>query len=137
MGNVTFEHPYINAGFDYLDAKDQTLATAPRSRSQGLVVLGDARKPIANGASLEALLRYDHFMPNTAIRAAPAATSPAPGVTLLTEQEQNRTIAVWRTGSRTRAASRTAIMLDYDGQTFNNIMTAPVHAVTLHGLINF
>ena len=32
---------------------------------------------------------------------------------------------------------QTAIMLDYDGQMFNNIITAPVHAVTLHGLINF
>src|SRR5438105_8583856 len=27
MGNVTFEHQYVNAGFDYLNAKDQTLAT--------------------------------------------------------------------------------------------------------------
>src|SRR5712692_234685 len=28
MGNVTFEHKYVNAGFDYLSAKDQTVATA-------------------------------------------------------------------------------------------------------------
>src|SRR5258705_7500694 len=28
MGNVTFEHKYVNAGFDYLSAKDETLATA-------------------------------------------------------------------------------------------------------------
>ena len=35
MGNVTFEHQYLNAGFDYLSAKDQTLATVTDASSKG------------------------------------------------------------------------------------------------------
>jgi hypothetical protein len=31
----------------------------------------------------------------------------------------------------------TAIMLDYDGQSFNNITTAPVKVISIHGLLNF
>jgi hypothetical protein len=137
MGNLTFEHPYINGEFDYLKAKDKTQATAPEVDSQGWAFWVTPRKPFANGASLEALIRYDHFIPNTVSTAAPAATSPVPGVTLLSQQEQNRWIygaAYWFPH---QGAVTTAIMLDYDGQVFNNIMTAPVHAVTLHGLINF
>jgi hypothetical protein len=137
MGNLTFEHPYINGEFDYLKAKDKTQATAPEADSQGWAFWVTPRKPFANGASLEALIRYDHFIPNTAGTAAPAATSPFPGVTQLSQQEQNRWIyggAYWFPHQGTVT---TAIMLDYDGQVFNNIVTAPVHAITLHGLINF
>jgi hypothetical protein len=137
MGNLTFEHPYINGEFDYLKAKDKTQATAPEVDSQGWAFWVTPRKPFANGASLEALIRYDHFIPNTAGTAAPAATSPFPGVTQLSQQEQNRWIyggAYWFPHQGTVT---TAIMLDYDGQVFNNIVTAPVHAITLHGLINF
>ena len=76
-------------------------------------------------------------MPNTADTLAPPATSPVPGVTRLSDQEQNRWIygvAYWFPH---QGGVSTAVMLDYDGQQFNNITTAPVHAVTLHGLINF
>ena len=137
MGNVTFEHPFINAEFDYLKAKDKTQATVAEVDSQGWAFWATPRKPFANGASLEALIRYDHFTPNTANVVAPASTSPFPGSILLSDQQQNRWIygaAYWfpHQGSVT-----TAILLDYDGQVFNNITTAPVHAVSLHGLINF
>ena len=43
MGNVTFEHPYVNAGFDYLSAKDQTLATATDASSQGYSIWATPR----------------------------------------------------------------------------------------------
>ena len=59
------------------------------------------------------------------------------GAATLSDQQQNRWIygvAYWFPH---QGAVTTAIMLDYDGQQFNNIITAPVHAVTLHGLINF
>jgi Phosphate-selective porin O and P len=137
MGNLTFEHQYVNAEFDYLSAKDQTLATAADVSSRGWAFWATPRKPLVNGSSLEALIRYDHFTPNTANTRAPAATSPVPGVTLLSDQQQNRWIygvAYWFPH---QGGVSTAIMLDYDGQQFNNITTAPVHAVTLHGLINF
>ena len=78
MGNVTFEHQYLNAGFDYLSAKDQTLATATDASSKGYSVWATPRAPMANGSSWEGLLRYDHFTPNTATTLAPASTSPVP-----------------------------------------------------------
>ena len=40
---VTFEHKYLNAGFDYLDAhRPDSTPQPPRSKAQRLVVLGDA-----------------------------------------------------------------------------------------------
>ena len=137
MGNVTFEHNNVNAGFDYLDAKDQTLRTAADVSSKGYSIWATPRAPMANGSSFEGLLRYDHFIPNTSTTLAPASTSPFPGATVFNDQHQNRTIvgvAYWFPHQGTVS---TAVLIDYDGQSFKNITTAPVHAVTLHGLINF
>jgi hypothetical protein len=138
MGNVTFEHQHVNAGFDYLSAKDQTLKTAADVSSSGYSVWATPRAPMANGSSWEGLLRYDHFTPNrsTTMR-APASTSPAPGVTVLNDQHQNRTIVGVAYWFPHQGNVSTAILFDYDGQSFDNITTAPVHAVGLHGLISF
>ena len=137
MGNVTFEHQYLNAGFDYLRAKDQTLATATDASSNGYSVWATPRAPKADGSSWEGLLRYDHFTPNTATTPAPASTSPAPGVTVLNDQHQNRTIAGIAYWFPHQGNVSTAILFDYDGQHFDNITTAPVRSVSVHGLINF
>ena len=137
MGNVTFEHNYLNAGFDYLSAKDQTLATAANVSSQGYSIWATPRAPMANGSSWEGLLRYDHFTPNTATTPAPATTSPAPGITALNDQHQNRTIAGVAYWFPHQGNVSTAILFDYDGQRFANITTAPVRSISLHGLLNF
>jgi len=137
MGNVTFEHQYLNAGFDYLSAKDQTLATATDASSNGYSIWATPRAPKADGSSWEALLRYDHFTPNTATTPAPASTSPVPGVTALNDQHQKRTIAGIAYWFPHQGNVSTAILLDYDGQHFDNITTAPVRSVSVHGLINF
>ena len=93
---------------------------------------------MSNGSSWEGLLRYDHWTPNTSTTAfAPASTSPAPGVTLLGDQHQNRTIVGVSYWFPHQGSVSTAILLDYDGQSFDNITTAPVKAITLHALINF
>ena len=128
MGNVTFEHPYINAEFDYLNAKDKTLAVdlatadqlAPRVPADRLVV---AESGIESPADIARLRR---------------AGAVAFLVGAIAERsEQNRWIYGVAHWFPHQGAVTTAIMLDYDGQQFNNIVTAPVHAVTLHGLINF
>jgi len=137
MGNVTFEHNYVNAGFDYLDAKDQTLRTAADVSSKGYSIWATPRAPMANGSSFEGLLRYDHFIPNTSTTLAPASTSPFPGATVFNDQHQNRTIVGVAYWFPHQGNVSTAVLIDYDGQSFKNITTAPVHAVTLHGLINF
>jgi hypothetical protein len=136
MGNVTFEHKYINAEFDYLTAKDQTTATAADVSSNGWAFWATPKYPMANGSSLEALVRYDHFVPNSSSGLA-GATATSPGVTLLSDQQQNRTIAGVAYWFPHQGNVSTAILLDYDGQSFNNITTAPVKAIAIHGLVNF
>jgi hypothetical protein len=137
MGNVTFEHQYLNAGFDYLSAKDQTLATVTDASSKGYSFWATPRAPKADGSSWEGLLRYDHFTPNTATTPAPASTSPVPGVTVWNDQHQNRTIAGIAYWFPHQGNVSTAILFDYDGQHYDNITTAPVRSVSVHGLINF
>jgi hypothetical protein len=137
MGNVTYEHNYVNAGFDYLSAKDRTLAIAADASSEGYSIWATPRAPLANGASWEGLLRYDHFTPNTAATPAPASTSPSPGITTLNDQHQNRTIVGVAYWFPHQGNVSTAIMLDYDAQKFDNITTAPVRSISVHGLLNF
>jgi len=137
MGNVTFEHQYLNAGFDYLGAKDQTLATAADVSSNGYSIWATPRIAKADGSSWEALLRYDHWTPNTSSALAPASTSPLPGATVLDDQKQNRRIfgvAYWFPHQGNVSS---AILFDYDGQRFDNITTPPTRAVAIHGLVSF
>ena len=137
MGNVTFEHQYLNAGFDYLDANDRTLGTAADVHGKGYSVWATPRKPYANGSSWEALLRYDHWTPNTSGAFAPSSTSPLPGTTVLNDQKQNRTIAGVAYWFPHQGNVSAAILFDADRQTFDNITTAPTRGVAIHGLLNF
>jgi hypothetical protein len=137
MGNLTYEQKYVNAGFDYLGAKDQTLDTSPVISSHGFSVWATPRLPYDNGSSWEALLRFDHWIPNTSSGLVPAASSPIPGVTTFNDQIQNRTIAgvsYWFPHQGTVSA---ALLFCYDGQNFKNITTAPVRTVAVNGLVSF
>jgi hypothetical protein len=137
MGNVTFEHQYVNAGFDYLNAKDKTLATLADASSEGWSLWATPRYPMPNGSSFEGLLRYDHFTPNTAATLAPILASTTPGVTTLNDQHQNRAIVGVAYWFPHQGSVSTAILLDYDGQRFDHITATPVRSVSLHGLLNF
>jgi hypothetical protein len=137
MGNATFEHKYVNAGFDYLNAQDQSTATASMISSNGYSVWATPRKPLNAGASWEALLRYDHWTPNTSATLAPPSTAPDPGSTLFKDQKQKRFIigvAYWFPHQGSVSA---ALLVDYDAQMFDNITTSPVKVVAVHALINF
>jgi hypothetical protein len=137
MGNVTFEHQYLNAGFDYLNANDRTLTAAANTHGKGYSVWATPRKPFSNGSSWEALLRYDHFLPNTSNSLAPAGTSPFPGTTIFNDQKQNRTIIGVAYWFPHQGNVSTAILVDYDGQSFDNITTPRTKGVAIHGLLNF
>jgi len=137
MGNVTFEHKYLNAGFDYLDATDQTLPTVTSVDGDGYSIWATPRYQFENQSSWELLLRYDHWTPNTSATPAPAGSSPVPGSTLFRDQHQNRTIfgvAYWFPHEGNVSA---AILVDYDSQSFDNITTPETKSVTVHGLLNF
>ena len=121
MGNVTYEHQYLNAGFDYLHGDDQALATASSVTSRGYSIWATPRLPFETGASWEALLRYDHWTPNTA----------------LDSQKQKRIIAGVAYWFPHQGNVSTALLFDYDGQRFDNLTTAPTKGVAIHGLLSF
>ena len=137
MGNVTFEHQYLNAGFDYLSAKDQIAATAAELSSKGYSIWATPRWPLERGASWEALLRFDQWKPNTSSDVVPASSSPAPGATLFKDQKQNRTIVGVSYWFPHEGNVSTAILFDYDGQSFDNITSPPTKGVAIHGLVSF
>ena len=72
ISQVTFEHARVNAGVEYLYAKDQISVSKPEVTGKGYSVW--ATPKLMYG--FEALLRYDHIKPNT----------------LFDTQERNRTI---------------------------------------------
>ena len=137
MGNVTYEHKFVNAGFDYLDADDQALPTTANIPANGYSIWATPRYPFENGSSWEALIRYDHWTPNTTDALAPASTAPVFGSTRFSDQHQNRTIfgiAYWFPHQGNVSA---AILIDYDAQSFDNITAPETKAVSIHGLLNF
>jgi hypothetical protein len=121
---VSFEHKYLNAAADYLNVKDQTSAAKAEVSGHGWSGWLTPKYPIASkpGASVEALLRFDDFKPNTA-----------------TSQERKRQIIGVAYWFPHQGGVSSAIMLDYDNGTFDNF--TPVQPtqrrIAVHGLINF
>ncbi len=106
VAQVTFEHAYINAGYDYIRANDQTSITRPDIEARGWGFWATPRLPRRNGASVEALLRYDHLSPDQT-----------------TSQVRPRTIIGGAYWFPHQGNVSSALMLDYDGQTFDNYAT--------------
>lgn len=121
----SFEHKRLNAGFDYISAKDQTLPTASLVLSKGWSVWATPfLKEKGNGP--EVLLRYDHFTPNTA--------TPT--------QQRKRIIAGFAYWLPHPGGTGTAcLLLDFEQVTSDNFPATPATAkqqrITLHGLISF
>jgi hypothetical protein len=60
LGQITFEHPLANAGFEVARGKDETSATKPEVQSKGWSLWVTPRF----GHGWEALLRHDDFRPD-------------------------------------------------------------------------
>ncbi|HEV8611129.1 MAG TPA: hypothetical protein VGS98_13820 [Thermoanaerobaculia bacterium] len=58
---LTFEHPYVNVGAEYLTAKDQTTLAAREIEAEGWSAWVTPRTPIG----IEGLFRYDELKPDT------------------------------------------------------------------------
>ena len=119
VGQVTYEHQYVNAGFDAIDAHDQTSVTKPDIEAKGWSFWVTPKSTIG----WEMLLRYDHMVPDE--RA--------------TNQTRQRTIvgvAYWFPHSGNITSS---LLLDYDGQTFSSFVPSlpDQKRIALHALINF
>ena len=119
IGSLTYEHPYLNAAFEFLDTADRTSMTKPEVDGRGYSVWATPRSP----KGFEALLRYDHLKPNT----------------LLGAQVRNRTIVGVSYWFPHQGSVSSALLLDYDGQTFENVRPAQPRQskVAVHGLISF
>jgi hypothetical protein len=123
VGQATFESSYFNGGFDAIDAHDQTSVTKADIEAKGWSFWATPRAPLANGASVEALIRYDHMKPDTRFDT----------------QTRQRTIIGASYWFPHQGSVSAALLLDYDGQTFNNFIPAqPAQKkIALHALINF
>jgi hypothetical protein len=119
VGQVTFESTYLNAGFDAISAHDQPSITRPDVGARGWSFWLTPRTKVG----WEALIRYDHLTPNTGS----------------SDQTRSRTIAGVAYWFPHQGAVSTALLLDYDGQTFSNFTPAqPAQKrIAVHGLVNF
>jgi hypothetical protein len=134
VATATYEHPWVTAGFEYLDVRDQRSALPGTPNVKG------------NGYSLwiiprdkhgwEGLLRYDHHTPNTSGDLAPLATA-GNLTTTLDAQQQNRLIVGVAYWVPHQGNVSSALLVDYDGQMFKNLTAVPTKVMAVHGLIQF
>jgi len=119
LGSVTFEHTYLNAGYDYMSTSDQTSISNPEVSGRGYSMWATPRHP----SGWEGLLRYDHFTPSE------DADSQTRARTILG-------VAYWFPH---QGNVSTALLFDYDGQTFDNFVPAPPkqQRIAVHALVNF
>jgi hypothetical protein len=122
VGEVTFESKYLNTGFDAIKAHDQPSVRVADVEASGWSWWATPKLPFESTASVEALLRYDHLQPSTAVPA-----------------NRTRTIVGVAWWFRNQGATQAALLLDYDGQTFQDFTTGqPAQKrIAVHGLINF
>jgi hypothetical protein len=80
--NTTFEHPYVNMGFDYLRTSDKVSSAPtngvdlyPTLDGKGWSFWATPKKVFSNGSSIEGLMRYDHMKPG-GTASTTAITSP-------------------------------------------------------------
>lgn len=120
---VTYEHPYVNAGWNYLAATDQTRARSRRLDSHGFSVW--ATPKTSRGYGWEGLLRFDRLVQQQ-------AGSAIDGV-------RDRAIAGIAYWFRLQAPLTAAVLLDYE--RVNNRHYAPARGDeqrwALHTLISF
>lgn len=105
IGEVTFEHPWINVGADYATSKDAPSSLKPALSGQGWSVWATPRLGLTGW---ELLVRHDHWKPSK--NASP--------------QTQKRNIvglAYWVPNLNKVTA---ALMADYDSQTQDNFSPA-------------
>ncbi len=120
VGNVTFEHPYVNAGFEYLDAKDQASVTKTELARNGFSVWATPRTPIG----VEALLRYDELNTNK---------DPSP------KPKKKRTVIGVAYWPPLQGGKTVAFLVDYSEVKFSNTTPDPgkTKIYALHTLFNF
>jgi len=98
VGQVTFEHPLVNIGADYVMTKDRTSATKAEIDGKGYTIWAT---PKLGTNGWEALLRHDEFVPNKNVD----------------NQKRKRDILGIAYWFQHLQGVQTALMLDYDKLT--------------------
>jgi hypothetical protein len=119
VASVTFEHPFVNAAFEYLATRDQTAAAQSATDGRGWSVFVTPKTKLG----WEGLLRFDHMVPNRTV----------------SNRVRERTIggiAYWFPHQGTVS---TALMLDVDNATFDGFSPAQLtqRRIAVHALVNF
>lgn len=135
--NTTFEHPYLNIGFDYISTSDKSAATLtsgvdlnPTLNGKGWSVWATPKKVFSNGGSIEALIRFDHMKPG-GTASATAITSP--------DGLNQRTIGGVSYWFPKQGSVSAALLLDVETVKFTDWVTAKPtqQKIFLHTLISF
>ena len=120
---LTYEHPYVNAGWNYLSTADQTRSVAPKLDGHGFSAWVTPKTP--KGYGWEGLLRFDRLVQEQ-------ATSSRDG-------ERSRSIAGVAYWFPRQGPVSAAVLLDYEH--VDNHGYAPVRPDerrwAVHTLINF
>jgi hypothetical protein len=120
---LTYEHPLVNAGWNYVSTTDQTRVINPRLGGHGFSIW--ATPKTSKGYGWEGLLRFDRLVQEQA--------------TTTIEGERHRTIAGVAYWFPRQGSVSAAILLDYE--RVDNDHYAPVRADerrwAVHTLINF
>jgi hypothetical protein len=123
LGSVTFQHPWGNAGFEYLDAKDQNSAAAgnfDELHRDGFSVWATPRTPIG----IEGFFRYDQLNQNKDASPKPRKKRTVFGIAYWPPLQGGKTIA---------------LLADYQEVRFSGQTPLPAtsRALALHTLWNF
>jgi len=119
---ATFEHEFVNAGFDFLDATDRSSITSTTLDGRGYSFWITPR----SDSGLEGLVRFDHLVPNQGSTA---------------EIHRQRTIAGIAYWFPHQGAVSAAALLDFEQLTNelkSGLTSSPTQKrIALHALINF
>ncbi len=115
---VTFEHKYVNAGFEHLNATDQPTGASAEVKAEGYSIWATPRSP----QGWEGLLRYDHLKPDT----------DNPDV----KTRKIAGVAYWFKSQQAPATA--ALLLDYENVTYDSGLGKPDEKrYALHALFNY
>jgi hypothetical protein len=118
IGAVTFEHKYVNAGYEYLNTNDRTLVINPKVKADGYSIWFTPKTT----KGFEGLFRFDSIEPNNDVSGR--------------KKRGIGGIAYWFPHQGTVS---TALLLDYEQVTFKDFaVNAPrQQRIALHMLVNF
>lgn len=118
IANVTFEHPWVNAGFEYLRANDRASSAVAEVEGEGWSVFATPKL----GRRFEALVRYDELQADRSLDAK--------------KKRGIVGVSYWFPADK---GITSALMLDYDRAKYEDFLTPPPDEErwALHLLVNY